>query len=104
MAAQVDRQVGRDGSRWAGTVALVMGALCAIAVSFTYALSLSDTFNPPNWIRVVGLIWIPIAFGGVPVAYFGVARHGEGRARGRLGAAMTVVSLAALVGLVVALG
>lgn len=83
---------------------MVLGVLCAFAVAFTYVLSLSETFNPPNWVRVVGLIWIPIAFGGVPIAYFGLARHGKGRGRGRVGVVLTVVSLVAFVALVVALG
>jgi hypothetical protein len=88
----------------AGTVALVLGVLGVVAVVFAYVLSLSETFNPPNWIRVVGLIWVPIAFGGVPMAYFGLARDGQGRAQGRLGVWLTVVSLAAFVALVIALG
>lgn len=88
----------------AGTVALVLGILCTLAVAFTYVLSLSDTFNPANWIRVVALIWIPITFGGVPIAYLGLAREGAGRERGRLGVVLTVVSLTALMALVIALG
>jgi hypothetical protein len=83
---------------------LALGALCTFAVAFTYVLSLSETFNPPHWVRVAALIWIPIAFGCVPIAYFGLARHGEGIERGRFGVLLTVVSLAALVALVVALG
>jgi hypothetical protein len=104
MATHVGRQVRREVSGRADTAAVVLGILCALAVAFTYVLSLSDTFNPPNWIRVLVLVWIPIAFGGVPIAYFGLARHREGRGRGRLGVVLTVVSLAALVGLVIALG
>jgi hypothetical protein len=104
MATEAGPRARGDASTTAGTVTLLLGLLCAAAVAFAYALSLSETFNPPNWVRVVGLIWIPIAFGGVPIAYLGLARDGAGRARGRLGVVLTVVSLAALMALVVALG
>ena len=103
MTTQLDTRA-QETSRRAGTAALVLGVLCALAVAFTYVLSLDDTFNPPNWVRVVGLIWIPIAFVGVPVAHFGLARHGHGRSRGRLGVLVTALSLAALVALVTARG
>ena len=103
MTTQVGPHTKRDLSAQAGSVALLLGTLCTFAVAFTYVLSLSETFNPANWIRVVGLVWIPLAFAGVPIAYF-LAREGEGRGRGRLGVLLTVVSLAALVVLVIALG
>lgn len=87
----------------AGTVTLVLGILFTAAVAFTYVLSLSDAFNPPDWVRVVGLVWLPVGFGGVPIAYY-VARTGDNRDRGRLGVAIGVVGLVAFVGLMVALG
>lgn len=104
MTTHVGPRAHGDMSARAGTVTLVLGILCSLAVAFTYVLSLSDTFNPPNWIRVVGLIWIPIAFGGVPIAWFGLVRDGAGRERGRIGVALTVISLTAFMALVIALG
>jgi hypothetical protein len=103
MATHVGPRTPWDGSAAAGSAALLLGTLCTFAVAFTYVLSLSDAFNPANWIRVVGLVWIPLAFAGVPIAY-ALAREGAGRGRGRLGVLLTVASLAALVALVIALG
>lgn len=103
MTTQVRPPSRSTGSRSAGTTTLVLGVLFAAAVLFTYALSLSVSFNPPDWVRVVGLVWLPIGLGGVPIAY-SLARTGEGRARGRLGVLVGVVALVAFIALVIALG
>lgn len=92
-----------SGSVRAGTVTLVLSILFATAVAFTYVLSLSDGVNPPNWVRVIGLVWLPIGFGGTPVAYI-VAGRGEGRRLARIGGLIMLVSLIAFVALVVAIG
>ena len=93
----------RIGSAVAGSVTLALGILFTAAVAYTYVLSLSDTFNPPNWVRILGLVWLPIGFGGVPIAYY-LARTGEGRRRGRLGLLVGLIGLAAFVALVIAIG
>lgn len=87
----------------AGTLTLVFGVVFVAATAFTYVLSLSDTFNPPNWVRILGLAWLPIAFAATPIAYV-VARTGPGRTRGRLGVTIGLVGLVAFVALVVAVG
>jgi hypothetical protein len=93
----------RSGSVVVGSVTLALGILFTAAVAYTYVLSLSDTFNPPNWARVIGLVWLPIGFGGVPIAYY-FARTGESRQRGRLGVLIGLVGLAAFVALVITIG
>ena len=103
MTTQVRHPSRSTESRRAGTTTLVLGVLFAAAVLFTYVLSLSESFNPPDWLRVVGLVWLPIGLAGVPIAYY-LARTGEGRARGRLGLLVGVVALVAFVALVIALG
>lgn len=103
MATRTNPSARRSASAVAGSVTLALGMLFAAAVAYTYVLSLSDTFNPPNWVRVVGLVWLPIGLGGVPIAYY-LARTGEGRRRGRLGALIALVGLAAFVALVIAIG
>lgn len=72
------------GSERAGTLTVFLGVLAVAATVFTYVLSLSEGFNPPGWVRVVGLIWLPIGFFGAAIAYT-VARKGPGRRRGRFG-------------------
>ena len=101
--AHTSMNARRSGSTAAGSVTLALGILFTLAVAFTYGLSLSDTFNPPDWVRVVGLVWLPIGFGGVPIAYY-FARGGEDRDRGRLGVLIGLVGLAAFATLVVAIG
>lgn len=64
-----------DCSERAGTLAVVLGALALAATVFTYLLSLSENFNPPGWVRAVGLVWLPIGFFGTAFAYM-VARRG----------------------------
>jgi hypothetical protein len=54
--------VGPDAaSIRAGRIALALGIACALATVFVYALSLGEEFNPPNWVRILGLVWLPVA-------------------------------------------
>lgn len=92
-----------DQSTRAGTITLVLGLLFAAAVAWTYALSLSESFDPPTWVRILGLVWLPIGFVGVPVGHL-VARYGEGRLRSRIGLQLALMALAALVVLLFARG
>lgn len=87
----------------AGSITLALGVLFTAAVAFAFPLSLSDTFNPPNWVRVVGLLWLPIGLGGVPIGY-AIARTGPGLTRARVGALIALVGLVAFAALVVAVG
>jgi hypothetical protein len=80
----------------AGTITLVLGVLFLAATAFTYALSLSDSFNPPTWVRAVGLVWLPIGFLGTPIAY-ALARNGPGRHLGTAGLAVALLGLLAFV-------
>lgn len=105
MTTQVRPSIKNTGSVPAGTLTLALGVLFAAAVVFTYVLSLSDTFNPPDWARVLGLVWLPIGFGGIPIGYY-LARTGDARmrARARLGAVIGLMGLVAFGALVIALG
>ena len=91
------------GSARAGTATLVLGILVVAAVAFASVLSLGESFNPPHWIRVVGLLGLPIGACGVPIAY-AIARTGEGRGRGHVGVVVTLLGLAGFAALVIALG
>jgi hypothetical protein len=86
----------------AGEAALVLGALFLASTGFAYVLSLSDAVNPPDWVRVVGLVWLPLGLL-TPVAY-ALARVGPGRGRGRWGVGLAAVAVAAFVVLVVVAG
>lgn len=87
----------------AGTVTLVLGVLFALAVAYTYVLSLASGVNPPDWARVVGLVWLPVGLAGVPIGYYW-SRDGDRRHLAEVGLALALVGAVALVGLVVAVG
>jgi hypothetical protein len=91
-------------STGAGSVTLALGILFTASVAYAYGFGLSDSFDPPRWLRVIGLRWLPIGFGGVPIGYDHYARMGGGRGRGRLGVLVGLVGLVAFVALVTALG
>lgn len=98
------RRTSRDtGPRRAGTITLVLGVLALAATVFAYVLSLSDLVNPPNWVRGLGLVWLPIGFFGTPIGYM-LARNGPGRHRGRVGLAVAGFGLLAFVVLLVLVG
>lgn len=61
-------------------------------------LSLSDAVDPPTWLRILGLVWLPVGFVGTPLAY-AVARVGPGRDRARVGLALALVGPVAFVAL-----
>lgn len=80
----------------AGGAALVLGVLFLLATAFAWALSLSDSFNPPHWVRVLGLVWLPIGFFGTPVAC-ALARKSPGSHLGVVGLALALVGVIAFV-------
>lgn len=90
-------------SERAGLATVVFAALFAAATAYTFALSLSESFNPPNWLRVLGLVWLPIGLAGAAVSYT-VARTGPGRTAGRLGLLVLLLSVVAFVVLLFAKG
>ena len=69
MTTEIRHTIQDTASQRAGTVTIVLGALALAATAFTYVLSLSDAFNPPDWVRAAGLVWLPIGFFGSPIAY-----------------------------------
>lgn len=91
------------GAAVAGSVTLVLGVLFALAVAYAYALSLGDSVNPPDWARVVGLVWLPVGLAGVPVGYYW-ARGGPREPRAELGLVVALAAALAFVVLVVVWG
>lgn len=91
------------GAAVAGTITLVLGVLFALAVVYTYVLSLADAVNPPDWARVVGLVWLPVGLAGVPVGYYW-ARGGPREPRAELGLVVALAAALAFVVLVVVWG
>jgi Na+/serine symporter len=103
MTTPAQRRARDVASVRAGTIAVVLGLVFLAATAYTYALSLGEAFNPPQWARVLGLMWLPVGLVGTPVAY-SLARSGAGRDRGRAGLLLVLVGVVAFVALVVAVG
>ena len=100
----------RDTTGRVGTTTLVLGALMVASTLVAYVLSVGDLsdavlgeVDPPNWLRALALVGLPLGFFGTPVAYV-FARKGPGRDRARAGLALMLVGLAAFVALELALG
>jgi hypothetical protein len=91
------------GASVAGPVTLVLGVLFTLAVAYAYVLSLADGVNPPDWARVVGLVWLPVGLTGVPIGYYW-SRDGDRQRLAEIGLALALVGVVALVGLVAAVG
>lgn len=91
------------GAAVAGTVTLVLGTLFTLAVVYAYALSLEGGVDPPDWARVVGLLWLPVGLAGVPIGWYW-SRGGTRENRSELGVVVALVGALAFVVLVVALG
>lgn len=87
----------------AGTLTLTLAVLFAAATAYTYLLSLVDGFDPPDWLRLAGLIWLPIGVVGIPVSY-ALARNGPGQDRARTGLVVALVAAVAFVVLQFAAG
>ncbi|GAB3025802.1 hypothetical protein GCM10011376_12040 [Nocardioides flavus (ex Wang et al. 2016)] len=91
------------GADVAAPVTLALGVLFALAVAFAYVLSLADGVNPPDWVRVVGLVWLPLGMAGVPIGYYW-SRGGAQRRLAEVGLALGVVGAVAFAALVIAVG
>ena len=96
-------QSSADPSTRAGVIALILGTLFVAATGFTYMLSLMETFDPPTWVRALGLIWLPIGLIGTPIACV-LARTGSGRTLGQVGLALAFIALCAFIVLQFAIG
>lgn len=103
MSTRVSPHSQSTDSMHTGTITLALGVLLTTAVALSYPLSLSESFNPPDWVRFLVLMWLPIGFAGVPIGYV-LAGHGPGRERARLGAVIALVGLLAFTVLVLVIG
>lgn len=94
----------------AGTATLVLGLLMVASTLAATVLSVEGVdevvlgdLDPPNWVRALLLLGLPLGLLGTPVAY-AVARTGPGRDRARVGLGLMLLGLAGFVALQVALG
>ena len=100
------RNVGPKGqppsSDRLGVLCVTFGALGAAAFLWLAALSLTD-FNPPDWIRILGVVWLPIGVAGSLITGV-VGRHGPHRVAVTIGLALTALTLIGFVVLIAGSG
>ena len=94
-----DLRSPRDRDRTAGLLSAVAG-LVALA-AFVWAWLLSTVLDPPNWVRVPGLLLLPVGLG-VAIGAGLAGRRGAGRPWALAGLALVLVTVAGLVALAVA--
>ena len=56
----------RDGVDRRGALCLFFGAAAAAALGWLWLLTLPDV-NPANWVRILGLLWLPVGVAGAVV-------------------------------------
>ena len=87
----------RDTQR-SGLLSIVFGVLALLGLGWTWVLSVSDVLDPPNWVRIPGILLMPAGL--IAAVAFGLqARQGTGRQRGTVGlvlAALVVLAFVAL--------
>lgn len=85
----------RDTER-SGLLSIVFGALALLGFVWTWVLSVSDVLDPPNWIRIPGILLMPVAL--VAAVAAGLqARQGTGRRRGDVGLVLAALVVLAFV-------
>jgi hypothetical protein len=79
-----------------GALSAVLGTLSAASYFYLIALTELQDFNPPNWVRIVGMVWMPIGWMGAWLAGW-PARHGHERGLAITGMFLGTVSLVAFI-------
>ena len=86
----------RPGRRL-GTASVVLGLVGLAALGYAWLLSTPDV-DPPNWLRVVGLVWLPVGFFGALLTGV-LALGGPGSSRGVVGLLLVAAMVAAVTAL-----
>jgi hypothetical protein len=71
-------------TRRSGLVSVVCGVVAVLALVWTWVLSVSDVLDPPDWVRIPGILLMPAALV-VGLAAALQARQGNGRRHGTVG-------------------
>lgn len=81
-----------------GTLCVVFGSLAVAAFLWLWSLTLPG-FNPPNWIRIVGVAGMPIGVAGAALTA-AAGHHGASRLRLVMGLCLAAVTVLAFIALV----
>lgn len=83
----------------AGRVATLFAAIGAAAMVFVWVISTSDELDPPEWVRIVGSLLVPIGLVGAVGAGI-VGLRGSGRSWAVAGIALAAIVVVVFVVLV----
>ena len=92
----------RDTER-SGLLSIAFGVLALVGLGWTWVLSVSEVVDPPNWIRIPGILLLPAGL--IAAVAFGLqARQGTGRERGLVGLVLAAASVLVFVVLLTVVG
>ena len=79
-------------TRRSGLVSIVCGVVAVLALLWTWVLSVSDVLDPPDWVRIPGILLMPMALvvGGAAALQ---ARQGTGRRRATVGLGLLALTV-----------
>jgi len=75
-----------------GTACAIFGVLAVAALVWLWSLTLRG-FNPPNWIRIFGVVWLPIGVVGAVLTGIPGFRSSD---RGKVGVGLSLAALAVI--------
>lgn len=84
----------RETNRY-GVLCTAFAAIAAAALVWLWSLTLPG-FNPPNWIRILGVVWLPIGSAGSVMTGI-LGRRGPGRIWVVVGLTLVVLTLAGFI-------
>jgi hypothetical protein len=94
-----DAEIGRPRVDYQyGTWCAVFGAVAVASLIWLWSLTAAD-FNPPNWIRIFGVAWLPIGVTGSLVTGI-LGRRGPDRVGVVIGLVLTALALIGFVVLI----
>lgn len=94
-----DAEIGRPAVDYHyGTWSAIFGAIAVAALIWLWSLTTAD-FNPPIWVRIFGVAWLPIGMTGSLVTGI-LGRRGPGRIGVVMGLVLTALALIGFVVLI----
>lgn len=81
-----------------GTLCVAFGSVAVAAFLWLWSLTLPG-FNPPNWIRIVGVAGMPIGVAGAALTA-AAGHHGASRLKPVLGLSLAAITVLAFIALI----
>lgn len=92
-----------DDTARAGRLSVVFGALAVAGLAWTWALSTLPDLNPPNWLRIPGILLLPLGVLAALVTAL-IAVRGRGRRDAVVGLVLAGAAVAGFIALLAVAG